>query len=125
MPARQFNVELGEISGSAGFFTGTRELPEASGEILRRTLLADRRSFQNASDDRKYLAGTRRLHQIVGHSPPDRIRHGLIFSRLGHHYDPDVWVLTSHDFQNLQAAPPRHLLVQQNEVVRVLTHQDE
>ena len=41
MPARQFNVELGEISGSAGFFTGTRELPEASGEILRRTLIVD------------------------------------------------------------------------------------
>ena len=125
MPARQFDVELGEISGSVRLFALPREPPEASREILRRTLLADRRPLQNAGDDRKDLARTRRLHEIVGHPPSDRVRHGLIFSRLGHHNDPDVWVLAAHDLQNLQAAPPRHLLVQQNEVVRVLTHQNE
>ena len=36
-----------------------------------------------------------------------------------------MWVLTAHDFQDLQATPARHLFVQQNEVVGVLPYQDK
>ena len=51
MPARQFDVELGEVLIGASLFALLGEPTEASREVLRRTLLADHRTLQNAGDD--------------------------------------------------------------------------
>ena len=99
--------------------------PEARREVAGDLLLANARAFEDAGDHRKHLARAGRLDQIVLDAPPDRLGHGAVLFRLGHHDDAGVGILPAEDGKHFEAPAPGHLLIEHDQVVVVPAQEHE
>jgi hypothetical protein len=95
------------------------ELAKAGGEVPREPLLPYAIALEKTGDHREDLARVHRLDQVIRDFGTDRVLERLRFLALGNHHDRHAVVYGSDRLEDFKAASTRHLLVQQNDTIRL------
>ena len=101
------------------------EIAEAGREVARQPLLADPVAVEQPGDDREDLPGIDRLDQIVGDVGADGVLERLGLLALGDHHDRHAVVDGPDGPEQLEPAAAGHLLVEQDDAVRLALEQDQ
>jgi len=118
-PARQLGDELGPFAPRQVRAAAPLELAKPRDEVARQALLANPVAFEQARHDRQHLARMHRLHEVIVDFDPDRVaQQGVVFA-LRHHDDGHGRIDRANFWDQLDAAAPGHLLVQQDNAVRL------
>src|SRR5437879_4098279 len=89
------------------------------------TLLADAVALEQPRDDREDLARLDRLYQVIVHLDPDRFAQRAFVLALGDHHHRYARVDRADLADQLEPAPPGHLLVEQHDAVGLTPQQRE
>ena len=97
--------------------------PEPVDERARDRLLPDARPLEHAGHERVDLARRHRLHEVAGDVAAEGLGERGVLLALGDHDDLKVRVDLPQLGQRLEAAHPRHLLVEKDQVERTPSHE--
>ena len=110
----------GEVLAAAAF-----ELAKPADEVAREALLADPVALEQPGDDREDLARADRLGEVVGGLGADGVAQRVLALALGDHHHRHRRVDLAELRHQVEAAGPRHLLVEQHDAIRLAAQQRE
>src|SRR6185436_7707808 len=93
------------------------ELAKPRDEVAREALLPDAITLEQARDHREYLTRMDRLHEVIVDLDPDRVAQQRVIFALRHHDDRHGGIDRADLGDQVDAAPPGHLLVEQDHAV--------
>src|SRR5207253_5842853 len=125
LPSRQLRDQLDPLAPGEGRAPAPLELAKPGDEIAGQALLADAVPFEQARDHGEDLARLDRLHEVVVYLDPDRLAQRALILALRHHHDRHGGVEGPDLADQLEAASPRHLFVQQHDAVGLAPQQRE